>query len=417
MKKSVLILGGGIAGLAAARALVRRGISVTLVEAQSRLGGRIHTIHDGNVPIELGAEFIHGESKPLLETIREGALAIQDVADRTRLFANGHFDSLDIWEHAEEIFKRISPGEPDTTFEKFLAGQMDIEDREKNLMRHSVEDFNAAYANRISTRALLRAERAADQMNGAHHFRIVRGYATVVDFLAGEIKRLGGVLVKNTRAKQINWKPGSVDVSVERENRVERLAANAAIVTLPLGILKTDEVKFLPPLPEKFEAARGLEFGNVVRIVFQFRESFWEDYGFVHVLDRPLLTWWNDPRGPIVTGWAGGPHADVLLKHSRLELEEMGLEILGDILSERKDVLRSRLVASHYKNWTDDPHIRGAYSYIPVNGLDLPQVLAAPIAGTLFFAGEATVADAQTGTVFGAMESGLRAAREILDSN
>jgi monoamine oxidase len=170
-------------------------------------------------------------------------------------------------------------------------------------------------------------------------------------------------------------------------------------------------------LPEKFEAARGLEFGNVVRIVFQFRESFWEDYGFVHVLDRPLLTWWNDPRGPIVTGWAGGPHADVLLKHSRLELEEMGLEILGDILSERKDVLRSRLVASHYKNWTDDPHIRGAYSYIPVNGLDLPQVLAAPIAGTLFFAGEATVADAQTGTVFGAMESGLRAAREILDSN
>jgi monoamine oxidase len=68
----------------------------------------------------------------------------------------------------------------------------------------------------------------------------------------------------------------------------------------------------------------------------------------------------------------------------------------------------------HTWNWSKDPDIRGAYSYIPVNGLDLPGTLAAPVGDTLFFAGEALVADAQTGTVFGALESGLRAAREVL---
>ncbi len=67
----------------------------------------------------------------------------------------------------------------------------------------------------------------------------------------------------------------------------------------------------------------------------------------------------------------------------------------------------------YHHNWARDPLFRGAYSYIAVNGLDLPMTLAAPIADTLFFAGEATTRDAQMGTVFGAYESGLRAAREI----
>ncbi len=134
-------------------------------------------------------------------------------------------------------------------------------------------------------------------------------------------------------------------------------------------------------------------------------------------MDEPIPTWWNDPRGPVLVGWTGGPHADALLNSSHPQLEEMGLEILGKIFSARKELLRRRLVSSHYWNWADDPHIRGAYSYIPVNGLGLPQALAAPVAGTLFFAGEATVADAQMGTVFGALESGQRAAREICEAD
>jgi monoamine oxidase len=413
MKKSVIILGGGIAGLAVARELAQRNILVTVLEAQNRFGGRIHTIHDGRLPIELGAEFIHGESKPLLGAVHEAGLATQAVAEKNRLFQDGHFKSADIWDRAGEIFNRVNPEKPDVSFDEFLARQDDVDAVTKNSVRNFVEGFNAAHANRISAQALLRAEQSAEQMNGSKQYRIDAGYSELVEFFEKEIKKFGGTLIKNARAKQVTWKPGLVEVSVDGGRGPQIFSADAAVITLPLGILKTDEVKFSPPLPEKLKAAREMEFGNVVKVVFHFREPFWDDIGFIHALDELIPTWWNDPRGSLLTGWTGGPHADALLGFSHSQLEEIGLKILGKIFSMRPDLLRGQLVASHYWNWAEDPHIRGAYSYIPVNGLNLPQVLAAPVAGTLFFAGEATVADAQMGTVFGALESGLRAAREI----
>src|SRR5581483_10139729 len=113
-------------------------------------------------------------------------------------------------------------------------------------------------------------------------------------------------------------------------------------------------------------------------------------------------------------GWAGGPKADALIKCFPQQIEAMGLEILGRIFPEHAARMKATFVSSHYWNWADDPNIRGAYSYIPVDGLDLPRRLAEPVEDTLFFAGEATVTDAQTGTVFGALHSGLRVARELL---
>ncbi len=264
-KKSVLILGGGIAGLAAARDLARRKISVTVIEAQNRFGGRIHTIHDGRLPIELGAEFIHGESKPLLGVIREAGLATQAVVGKGQLFQNAHFTTADIWDRASEIFNRINPREADVSFDEFLARQHDLDAGVKKSVRNFVEGFNAAHANRISAQALLRAEQSAEQMNGSNQYRMDAGYSALVDFLEGEIKKLGGILVKNARAKQVTWKPGLVDVLVDRGGRREIFSAGAAVITLPLGILKMEEVKFSPPLPEKVKAAREMEFGNVSR--------------------------------------------------------------------------------------------------------------------------------------------------------
>ena len=158
--------------------------------------------------------------------------------------------------------------------------------------------------------------------------------------------------------------------------------------------------------------------GNVVRLVFHFKEKCWKDFGFIHAFNEAIPTWWSDKRGPLITGWTGGPQAGALLKFSRKKLEATALEIMSKIIFGGASVsaLRQKLVAIHYHNWAADKEIRGAYSYIPVNGLDLPKVLAAPVADTLFFAGEATVMDAQVGTVFGALESGLRAAKEILKS-
>jgi monoamine oxidase len=414
IKKNAIIIGGGISGLVAARELTCAGINVTVLEAKNRLGGRIYTIRQSGFPIELGAEFVHGESKTLLGTIHEAGLATQTVPSRNQIFENGSFLDVKIWDIVGGIFNRVNPHEKDCSFEEFLADQP-IPDSVKKMARALVQGFDAAHTERISSHALLRAEYAAEKMNGSRQFRISKGYSAMVDFLEHEIKLAGGIVLLNTAARHVRWHNGAVEVMAEHEKRAQTFRADVAVITLPVGILKRNEVQFEPPLPEKMDAAREMEFGNVTKLVLHFKNPFWGNCGFVHAFDEALPTWWNDSRGPVLNGWAGGPKADALLSVSPKELENLGLGIVDRIFSTPVEGLRREFVAAHCWNWADDPQIRGAYSYIPVNGLDLPKALAAPAADTLFFAGEATVSDAQTGTVFGAMESGLRVAGEIFE--
>lgn len=413
---SALVIGGGIAGLASALELVRNGVSTTVIEAKDRFGGRIHTVYDGAIPIELGAEFVHGRSPALLKAIQEAKLSLQNVAGQNRNFENGKLRKTELWDVVADVFNQIDIRKPDCSFDAFLA-EKKFDERTEMFARNFVMGFDAANPSRISAHALRRAEYASEHMGGNESMRVVPGYSALVEHLVAQIESHGARLILSTKARRVRWKKGEVEVLAERNHREERLRGDVAIVTLPLGVLKTDDVQFAPPLPGKIEAANGLQFGNVVRMVFHFKESSWEDFGFIHAFDEPIPTWWSDARGPILVGWAGGPKADALLKLTASELETMGLEILGKTFfsGATVGVLRKRLLACHYFDWSKDPNIRGAYSYIPVNGLDLPKLLAAPVAETLFFAGEATVADAQMGTVFGALESGLRAAKEVLN--
>ena len=418
MNKSALVIGGGISGLATARELARQGITTTLIEAKDRFGGRIHTLHEGKIPIELGAEFVHGQSKALLAAIREAKLSTRNVPDTHHLFENGKIKDVKLWDIIGDVINQIDIRKPDCSFKEFLV-QQNIPEPARTMACNFVMGFDAAYPERASAHALRRAEYAAEQINMDTQSHIVEGYSALVEHFVRDIEAAGGRLLLNTRARRIRWERGKVEVLAERNRRKETFAADIAIITLPLAVLKTNKMKFEPSLPEKIEAIQGLEVGNVVRIVFHFKESFWEDFGFIHAFDEAIPTWWSDQRGPILTGWTGGPKADALLKLSRKKLEKTALEILRKIIFGGASVaaLRKRLVAIHFYNWADDEEIRGAYSYIPVNGLDLPKVLAAPVADTLFFAGEATVFDAQTGTVFGALESGLRAAKEVLKNH
>lgn len=414
IKKSALIIGGGIAGLVAARELACGGIDVTVLEAKNRFGGRIYTIHNANFPMEYGAEFVHGESKSLLGTIREAGLSIQTVPDRNCVYSNGRLEQTKIWDIMSGIFNHVNPHDKDCSFEEFMSRQS-MKESVRKMARGFAEGFDAAHIDRISSHALLRAEHAAEQMNGSRQFRVSRGYSALIGFLEHEIKVAGGILLNNITAQRVRWRNGGVEVLAECKNRPQVFKADVAVITAPVGVLKRDELKFEPSLPEKLEAAREMEFGNAVKIVFHFRHPFWDNFGFIHALDERIPTWWNDSRGPILNGWAGGPKADALLALSQTELSNLGLDILSRIFSTSPETIRREFIAAHYWNWAEDRHVRGAYSYIPVNGLDLPKQIAKPVADTLFFAGEATVADAQTGTVFGALETGLRAAREIFD--
>jgi monoamine oxidase len=259
----------------------------------------------------------------------------------------------------------------------------------------------------------------------------------VVDFYEREIEKCGGQILKNITVRKITWREGSVEVWAQEvvagqpptappefltvprpvipaTEGFRKFAAEAVIVALPLAVLKANEVQFEPPLPVKLEAVSKMEVGNVAKITFTFNQPVWEEFGFILAPDEAIPTWWSDSRRLSITGWAGGPKADALVKLLPEELEHLGLGILYKILPRHAADLRQNFVVSHYWNWAVDPHVRGAYCYIPVGGSHLPQQLAEPVAGTLFFAGEALATETQTGTVFGALKTGLRAAAELL---
>jgi monoamine oxidase len=239
----------------------------------------------------------------------------------------------------------------------------------------------------------------------------------LVQFLADKARTHGAVLLNGVDVRGVRWRRGHVEVDTLRGGMPETFAGDAAIITLPLGVLKAGTVRFEPPVSEKREAINGIEFGHVVKIILTFRQCWWgADFGFVHSLDERIPTWWSNKAHPILVGWAGGTAADALLKCSAQELEDQSLDILQRAFSTPASEIRSQLVSVHSHNWAADPNIRGAYSYLPVNGLFLPRLLGDPVEDTLFFAGEATARDAQMGTVFGALESGQRAARELLPS-
>jgi monoamine oxidase len=164
-----------------------------------------------------------------------------------------------------------------------------------------------------------------------------------------------------------------------------------------------------------------------VKIVFLFRERFWEEEGlladredrfdlnFLHSRAASVPTWWTaaPAQVPMLTGWAGGPSAQKLLSENDDTIAEIALRSLGQILKVTPRRLKTLLEARYTHNWKKDPFSRGAYSFTGVGGRRSHRALARPVAGTLFFAGEATDAD-QSGTVAGAIASGQRAARELL---
>src|SRR6266576_2021205 len=158
--KSIVIIGAGMAGLAAAHNLISTGSDVTILEARDRAGGRVHTILSGTkrVPVELGAEFIHGERNEAWTAIRETKLQTHEVPHRHWRLLNGQLSEYpSFWDDLDQVMSRIDPSAPDQDFESFLRHTSGLTDVAKRLGKEYVEGFHAAYVDRIGTCALVKA--------------------------------------------------------------------------------------------------------------------------------------------------------------------------------------------------------------------------------------------------------------------
>ena len=270
-----------------------------------------------------------------------------------------------------------------------------------------------------------------EKTDGDSTFRLLNGYRGIIDCLFEEAEAHGAKFLLNTAASEISWQERRVQTRTTTDLTI---VATKGVLTIPLSLLKLDQpspgaISFVPSLPQKkLDAINALEMGPALRIVLRFNDKFWQTMrlpgdsfqdlkhiSFLNYAEAPLPTWWTTlpEDDPMLVGWAGGPTAAQLLKLSEEEIEANAIRSLALILGVDDHELRSYLLRTYFHNWSTDPFSRGAYAYLPVNGIEHQLTLAKPIANTLFFAGEATSLG-EIGTVHGAIKSGQRVAREIL---
>jgi monoamine oxidase len=407
--KDVIVIGAGVAGLAAARNLAEAGRSVTLIEARDRPGGRIYTVAGAELPIELGAEFIHGFPQELLHLVDEAGLTRFELEGDFRCFRQGQLGDCGDQREVDQLFDQLGhleALEADMTFSEFLV-QRGLPSEANTLATNYIEGFNAADANRISLLALAKQQAAEDAISSDRLSRVVEGYARVPEFLLRKFEEAGGQWIPSAPVRTIAWQPGAVKVETETGSVFE---ANAAIITLPLGVLQARTVAFLPE-PRIVSVADQLVMGPAARVVYQFDHKFWpDDLSFFFAPEQVPPTWWTtSPKASaMLTSWIAGRK---LSSRKVQELPAAGLTTLSTVLGVDS---RSRLVHWRQHDWQTDRHSLGAYTYVPKGALHASEELSVPVEGTLFFAGEHTDTTGHWGTVHGALRSGYRAAKQVL---
>ena len=416
----VIVVGAGVAGLTAARTLAEAGLRVALLEARERIGGRIHTVAaaDGGLPIELGAEFIHGLAPELIGLVDEAGLTRFELEGDVRCSSGtkmGPCRDQDEMDHVSDILSPAELPPEDLSFNEYVA-RRGLGAKASAWATSYVEGFNAADADRISIHALAKQQAAEDNISGDRGFRVMEGYGRVPAFLLRRFAAAGGQLFPSSAARSIRWKPGQVEITTASERVFQ---ARSVVLTLPLGVLQARSV-VISPAPERiFSAVDQMAMGHAFHQVFEFDSTFLSAYkvlqGVSFVLAPEVMppTWWTSHPvpAPMLTGWVAGRKTKSI---EIADLPETSLGTLADLLGTPLGELRRHLVRWHLHDWSADVYSLGAYSYVPKGALHASDEMAVPVENTLFFAGEHTDTSGHWGTVHGALRSGCRAAAQVL---
>ena len=439
-----IIIGAGASGLAAAHELRARGRSVLVLEARPRVGGRIFTYRDPAVPvpIELGAEFLHGVTPETDTIIADAGLRSIEVTGEQWQAHEGNFRPVDFYGQIGSVLAKLDEHRtPDRSFADYLgeraARKRKPKDaRARKIAAEFVQGFHAADPERVSERWLARGGDPAESPEEERSGRVLDGYDRVTAHLARDVY---DAIELNTVVTRIEWQRGDVTVrGVTADGQEHSFSGKTVIVTLPVSVLQaapgeTGAVEFAPAIPALLDALDGLAMGTVIRTVFAFSERFWEhglrhapDRGgagltslsFIHSPGSTFPVWWTQfpERSPLLVGWVGGPPASVLSSHPDADIERAALRDLASHLGTTYERLAGLVTGSWMHNWEKDPFSRGGYSYAVVGGSGAARKLARPVEQTVFFAGEALDTQGHGGTVEGALATGSRAARGVLQA-
>lgn len=421
LSADVLVLGAGIAGLAVARTLTDKGLSVIILEARNRVGGRMWTDSSLGLPLDLGASWIHGvEGNPITKLAKQFGAKTAPTDDENGIMfaADGSELPEDEFARMEALFEEV--------YEKVVErsvmsdGDMPLQNIFDRVI--SSGDFSETDLRRLNyyIHLVTALEYGADAKDlsawwwdqdeefDGEEVIFPGGYNQITDGLARGLDIRLGTVVNTVRY--------GAD-GVEVETSAGSFVADKAVVTFPLGVLKQASVKFEPPLPgPKQEAIERLGMGVLNKVYLKFPEVFWgEEVETISYVGEELGEW-NDwlsyvpfTGEPVLMAFHGGDKGFEIEGLSDDEVRAGAMKTLrvmfGDDIPEPEGILVTR--------WGKDPFAFGAYSHIPpfASGDDY-DALFAPVDDVLFFAGEATSREYPS-TVHGAYLSGIAAAGEM----
>lgn len=422
-KVDVLVLGAGVAGLSVAHELVDTDLDVLVLEARDRLGGRTHTDKQfAGFPLELGAEFVHGERVATWEWIEH--LGLQTVhwnklddswvrlADGRRLLmqearaASAAFDLTRSWG---------LPAVPARPFESFGAylRRIGFDSEQLDYVRRSFANAAGESLRHLDAASMLDSL-AAEAQTGGEDFHIVEGYGALIEALG-----IGVEIVTDCPVARVGYGAaggpagGDAGVVVEAVDG-RRFEAQLLVATLPVGVLASGDVEFLPGLPAPQEAAlRGLAMGPVIKLIYRFGETLTPaEIKAVYASGRAPM-WWtpsvgHEPDAHVWTALVSGDGAMDLLRRGEEEALDSALESL------RRELGRPGLqpLDAILVDWVSDPYSRGGYSHVRPGNRGARELLA-QATPPLLWAGEATAPERDAATVHGALQSGVRAAAEV----
>ena len=399
----VAVVGGGAAGIAAARRLREAGIDTLVVEARPRLGGRAWTVADSAFPLDLGCGWLHSADR---NPWREIAEAQGRTVDRTpppwarsatsigfpRFDQAAFFDALRSFRGRLEA---VSEEEPDRPAVEFLEPN----GRWNGLLEAVSTFFSGAELERVSVRDFARYE------DSGVNWRVVQGYGTVIAAHGADLPvKLGCTVHKIDRSGK----------RLKVETTGGAITADAAIVTLPSNLLADERLLFTPALPEKCEAAAGLPLGLADKLFLSLSdaEEFEKDSRLFGRTDRAETAAYHfRPFGwPMIEAYFGGTLAAELEAGGRAAFLDFAVAELVGLLG--SDFAR-RLKPVQIHCWGTDPHAKGSYSYALPGKADCRAALAAPVDDRLFFAGEAC-SRSDFSTAHGAYFTGIEAAEQAI---
>ena len=420
----VLVVGAGIAGIAAAVDLQASGLDVVVLEARNRIGGRIWTDRRWGFPLDLGASWIHGSASanPIwrlrndlgLTTLPTNwdDLVVYDVDGKPVAASQLATDSA---RYRSAYRKARRWGNRQASDNALLKGiDFAIRNRTMSSYDERALDFHLSFEVEQDY-----GGDAADLSNwwydqdswlgGRQDSYMVDGYSELTDTLADDLD-----IRLNTTVSAVTFGDSGVRVTTNRSTE----QAAYAVMTVPLGVLKANRISFSPALSRaKRTAIDRLGVGTLNKLYLGFGERFWDDHEAIGYQGEKRGEWslWMDMERilgePVLVAFNAATFGSALERYSDQETLDAAMDVLRTIYGRSIPKPQSAMIT----RWNQEAFSLGSYSHVPVGatGRDY-RALSAPSGGRLFWAGEATNKKYPQ-TVAGAYLSGQRAAQQILD--